>query len=68
MTMTGGAGTVIFCDTAGFHRGGFARTKPRILMVATFLREAVWQGERRFEVDFEGREDSLSDRALRALG
>ena len=30
--MTGPAGTVIFCDTAGFHRGGFARTKPRILI------------------------------------
>ena len=32
LTMTGPAGTVIFCDTAGFHRGGFARTKPRILI------------------------------------
>jgi hypothetical protein len=67
ITMTGPAGTVIFCDTAGFHRGGFARTKPRILMVSTFLREAVWQGERRFEVDFEGREASLSEQARRAL-
>jgi len=67
MTMTGPAGTVIFCDTAGFHRGGFARTKPRILMISTFLRENTWKGKRRFEVDFEGREESLSDQARRAL-
>jgi len=67
LTMTGPAGTVILCDTAGFHRGGFARSKPRILMVSTFLREAVWGGERRFEVDFEGRRDSLSKQAWQAL-
>jgi ectoine hydroxylase-related dioxygenase (phytanoyl-CoA dioxygenase family) len=65
--MTGPAGTVIFCDTAGFHRGGFARTKPRILMISTFLRDAVWKGQRRFEVDLEGREGSLSEQARHAL-
>jgi Phytanoyl-CoA dioxygenase (PhyH) len=67
MTMNGPAGTVIFCDTAGFHRGGFARTKPRILMVATFLREIAWRGKRRFEVDFEGRAETLSEQARQAL-
>jgi ectoine hydroxylase-related dioxygenase (phytanoyl-CoA dioxygenase family) len=67
LTMTGPAGTVIFCDTAGFHRGGFARTKPRILMISTFLRESARKDKRRFEVDFEGREDELSAAARHAL-
>ena len=67
LTMTGPAGTVIFCDTAGFHRGGFARTKPRILMISTFLRESARKGKRRFAVDFEGGEGSLSERARHAL-
>jgi hypothetical protein len=67
LTMTGPAGTVIFCDTAGFHRGGFARTKPRILMISTFLRESARKGKRRFGVDFEGREGSLSPAARHAL-
>jgi len=67
LTMTGPAGTVIFCDTAGFHRGGFARTKPRVLMISTFLRESARKGKRRFAVDFEGREGSLSEQARHAL-
>jgi hypothetical protein len=67
LTLTGPAGTVIFCDTAGFHRGGFARTKPRILMISTFLRHTARKGHRRFEVDFEGREGLLSNQAQHAL-
>ena len=30
-TLTGPAGTMILCDTSGFHRGGFATERPRIL-------------------------------------
>jgi hypothetical protein len=67
MTMTGPAGSIVFCDTAGFHRGGFARTKARVLMVSMFVRDIVWNGERRFDVDFEGREESLSEQARQAL-
>ncbi len=37
MTLTGGAGTVIFCDTSGFHRGGWAKTKPRVLSYHTYV-------------------------------
>lgn len=29
-------GTIIFCNTAGFHRGGFARSKPRVLATFTW--------------------------------
>ena len=29
-------GTLIFCNTAGFHRGGFSITHPRVLATATY--------------------------------
>jgi hypothetical protein len=29
-------GTLIFCNTAGFHRGGFSVTDPRVLATATY--------------------------------
>ena len=35
-TFTGPEGTLIFCNTAGFHRGGFSTTKPRVLATATY--------------------------------
>jgi ectoine hydroxylase-related dioxygenase (phytanoyl-CoA dioxygenase family) len=35
-TFTGSAGTLVFCNTAGFHRGGFSTTKPRVLATATY--------------------------------
>jgi hypothetical protein len=34
VTFTAPKGTIIFCNTSGFHRGGFATGKPR--MLATF--------------------------------
>ncbi len=33
----GPAGTVVLCDSTGFHRGGRSMTKPRILLVATYV-------------------------------
>src|SRR5262245_4544181 len=35
-TFVGSKGTLIFCNTAGFHRGGFSTTEPRILATATY--------------------------------
>ena len=35
-TFTGPAGTFLFCNTAGFHRGGFSTTSPRVLATATY--------------------------------
>jgi hypothetical protein len=32
----GPRGTLLFCNTAGFHRGGFATRKPRVLATATY--------------------------------
>jgi hypothetical protein len=35
-TFTGAKGTMIFCNTSGFHRGGFATGKPRVLATFTY--------------------------------
>lgn len=32
----GKAGTVLFCDTTGIHRGGYSKSKPRIMFTAFF--------------------------------
>jgi len=36
VTFTAPKGTIIFCNTSGFHRGGFAKTKPRVLATLTW--------------------------------
>jgi len=36
VTFTAPKGTLIFCNTSGFHRGGFAKTKPRVLATFTY--------------------------------
>jgi Phytanoyl-CoA dioxygenase (PhyH) len=36
VTFTAPKGTLIFCNTAGFHRGGFAKSKPRVLATLTW--------------------------------
>jgi len=68
VTVTGPAGTIILCDTGGFHRGGFARENPRILAIQTYLRQDRKEGKRRFTVDFAGREETLSPQVRAALG
>jgi hypothetical protein len=36
VTFTASKGTIIFCNTSGFHRGGFATAKPRALATFTW--------------------------------
>ncbi|MGA8151702.1 MAG: hypothetical protein WB952_12180 [Terriglobales bacterium] len=48
--LQGPPGTLIFCDTAGFHRGGIAKTKPRILATAAFVTPASLH-HRRYLID-----------------
>jgi hypothetical protein len=67
VTLTGPAGTMFICDTGGFHRGGFARTKPRVLGVASYLPPETKHKKRRFEVDYEGREAELPSQVRFAL-
>ena len=35
-TFTAPKGTIIFCNTSGFHRGGFSTARPRVLATATY--------------------------------
>jgi hypothetical protein len=35
-TFTAPKGTIVFCNTAGFHRGGFATEHPRVLATVTY--------------------------------
>ncbi len=35
-TFTGPAGTLVFCDTSGFHRGGLSTSDPRVLATWTY--------------------------------
>jgi hypothetical protein len=39
-TFTAPAGTLLLCNTSGFHRGGFATAKPRVLATATYCSPA----------------------------
>jgi hypothetical protein len=39
-TFTASSGTLVLCNTSGFHRGGFATGKPRVLATATYCSPA----------------------------
>jgi hypothetical protein len=68
LALTGPAGTMILCDTGGVHRGGFARTRPRVMAVWTYISpEGKKGGRRRFRVDFGGREAAVSPQVRFAL-
>jgi hypothetical protein len=51
LTATGPAGTMVFADTSGFHRGGWTRSKPRILSYCSYV-STKFRLEPRFEVDW----------------
>jgi hypothetical protein len=51
LTATGPAGTMVFADTSGFHRGGWTRSKPRILAYCSYV-STRFRLEPRFEVDW----------------
>jgi hypothetical protein len=46
-------GTLIFCNTSGLHRGGFATSRPRVLATATYCSPASLAAlsQRNYEVD-----------------
>ena len=60
-------GTLIFCNTAGFHRGGFSTTDPRVLATATYSSPASLASltVRSYELDGLARGRRRAD-ALRA--
>jgi Phytanoyl-CoA dioxygenase (PhyH) len=52
-------GTLVFCDTTGFHRGGLPRSKPRILATWTYVTPASLS-KHRFTI-YPGEVGSLSE-------
>jgi hypothetical protein len=58
-TFTGAAGTLVFCNTAGFHRGGFSTTKPRVLATATYSSPASLASLTERSYTFAGSLDAL---------
>jgi len=66
LTVTGPAGTMFLADTGGFHRGGFARTRARVLSTSTYLLDGT--RKRRFKVDYTGQQGSLPAQVKFALG
>jgi ectoine hydroxylase-related dioxygenase (phytanoyl-CoA dioxygenase family) len=55
VSFTAPKGTLIFCNTAGFHRGGFASAKPRALATVTYSSPASLASltERNYELGAE---------------
>ncbi|MSR78367.1 MAG: hypothetical protein EXS63_09135 [Candidatus Omnitrophica bacterium] len=62
-TCTGPAGTLIFCDTKGLHKGGHATENPRILFNAVYLTEGAIPAEKR-KVNFYVPKDFNREYAL----
>jgi hypothetical protein len=59
VTFTGPKGTVILCNTSGFHRGGFAREKPRALATFTYSSPASLAALTEHNFRFVGRAHTL---------
>jgi ectoine hydroxylase-related dioxygenase (phytanoyl-CoA dioxygenase family) len=66
-TFTAPKGTIIFCNTSGFHRGGFTTAKPRVLATVTYSSPASLASltERNFAL--RGGPDSLDAETRYAL-
>lgn len=64
--LEGPPGTLVFCDTAGLHRGGTAKNKPRILATAAYVTPASLHG-RRYEISEQLRALQTSSRVRFAL-
>jgi hypothetical protein len=66
LTVTGPAGTVIFCDTSGFHRGGWARSRARVLSHHTYTSPRA-KVKKRFRVDWASDRGDLSAASWAAI-
>lgn len=64
------AGTIIFADTTGIHKGGYSTTKPRLSMNATFISDAAYVKRKhlyRFPDDWQDQLKTLSPQAQYAV-
>jgi hypothetical protein len=62
----GAPGTLVFVDTTGFHRGGYATKQTRLSATWTFVTPAAYN-DRRIEIRPTGKSVQLSDAARFAL-
>jgi hypothetical protein len=60
-------GTLIFCNTSGLHRGGFATERPRVLATATYCSPASLAALSDRNYRFTGSLDELDERTRFAL-
>ena len=69
VTFTAAKGTLIFCNTSGFHRGGFATAKPRVLATFTWDSPASLKAlsERNYAFRADNGSGGLPDRVRYAL-
>lgn len=69
VTATGLRGTIVLCDTNGFHRGGFATTKPRLSSMSNYVSPAALStlSTRRFLVEWDSTVDELPEPAQFAI-
>jgi hypothetical protein len=53
--------SLVFCNTSGFHRGGFSTTAPRVLATATYSSPASLASLTERSFDYAGSLDELDD-------
>lgn len=58
-TFVGPKASLLFCNTAGFHRGGFSTAAPRVLATATYSSPASLASLTERSYDFAGSLDEL---------
>lgn len=66
-TFVASKGTLIFCDTSGFHRGGLSWTKPRVLATVTYSSPASLASLTERSYRFTGSLDELDEPTRYAL-
>jgi hypothetical protein len=64
-TFTGPKGTMLFCNTAGFHRGGFATEHPRVLATFTYDSPAALTSLSERNYTFSGQNGTSLDEVTR---
>jgi hypothetical protein len=65
--LVGPKGTLALCDTSGFHRGGFARTRPRVVSIHTYISPSAEYDRMNFSVGWQDEGAQLSPHARYAL-
>jgi hypothetical protein len=66
-TFTGAEATLLFCNTAGFHRGGFSTGAPRVLATVTYSSPASLASLTERSFRFTGSLDELDEPTRFAL-